>query len=59
VNLAGARFGLGVSQHQGAGSSIVNGKQKEKEKEKGAVDICFIGQGMFFESVLKAHIWLG
>lgn len=34
VNLSGARFGLGVPQHQSAGSSIANGKQKEKEKER-------------------------
>ena len=32
VDLSGARFGLGVPQHQSAGSSIVNGKQKEKEE---------------------------
>lgn len=47
VNLGGARFGLG-GQQQGVGSSIANGKQKEKEKER------VMSASLVKESFLKA-----
>ena len=54
VNLAGARFRLGVPQHQSAGSSLANRKQKEKEKEKEKERVPSTSASSVKETFLKA-----